>query len=83
MIELTAKDKEALALLYERPEFKVFKKWSELKRAECAERLLNVPMNEPGSSERVAMLQGQALSHSLALLELKKIHKDQTKKNEG
>jgi hypothetical protein len=33
-------------------------------------------MGQPGSSERVAMLQGQAEAHRLMLLEIKKIHKD-------
>ena len=79
MAELSSKDKEALALLYERPEFKSFVKWSELKRQKCAEELLKVPMGDPGSSERIAMLQGQAYAHEISLLELRKIHKEQTK----
>jgi hypothetical protein len=73
------KTKEALALLYERPEFKALEKWSEIKRLKCAEELLNVNMGVPGASERIAMLQGQAEAHRVMLLELKKIHKDVTK----
>lgn len=79
MAELPAKDKEALALLYERPEFKSLQKWNDTKRLVFSEQLLKVDMSAPGSSERVSFLQGQAYAHELMLLELKKIHKDQTK----
>lgn len=79
MAVLTSKDKEALALLYDKPEFKTLIKWSEIKRLRCAEELLNVNMGQEGSSERIAMLQGQAEAHRIMLLELKKIHKQMTK----
>ena len=80
MAELNAKDKEALALLYERPEFKSLVKWNELKRRAFLDQIVQVTMGQPGSSERVAMLQGQAYAHQLMLLELKKIHKEQAAK---
>lgn len=76
MTGLTSKDKEDLALLYERPEFRALKKWSDIKKLKCAEELLKVPMGTQGSSERIAMLQGQAYAHEIMFLELKKIHKD-------
>lgn len=79
MAGLTSQDKENLALLYERPEFKALQKWSELKRLQCAEAIFGVAMGTPGSSERIAMIQGQATAHEVMLLELKKIHKEQTK----
>lgn len=77
---IAPKIKEALALLYEYPEFKALEKWSEAKRLECAEQLIKIPMGQPGSSERVAMLQGQSYAHEVMLLELRKIHKEQTSK---
>ena len=79
MAEIPPKIKEALATLYDYPEFKALEKWSELKRIDCADQLIRVPMGTPGSSERVAMLQGQAEAHRVMLLELRKIHKDITK----
>lgn len=79
MAELPPKVKEALALLYERPEFKSLEKWNEIKRFGFANQILKVDMSTEGSSERVAFLQGQAYAHELMLLELKKIHKEQTK----
>lgn len=79
MVGLSAKHKEALALLYEYPEFKALEAWNRYKQAKCAEHIMNVDMGAPGATERVSMLQGQAKAHELMLLELKKIHKDQTK----
>ena len=76
MTELSSKDKKALALLYEYPEFKALIKWNELKIISAGQQIINVVMGQPGSSERVAMLQGQATAHRLMLLEIKKIHKD-------
>ena len=76
MAELSPKDKEALALLYERPEFKALVRWNAVKRTTFAEAILNVNMQEVGSEKRVAFLQGQAYAHQLMLLELKKIHKE-------
>lgn len=76
MAGLSSKDKQALALLYEYPEFKSLEKWNESKMAEIGNQIINVVMGVPGSSERVAMLQGQANAHRIMLLELKKIHKD-------
>lgn len=76
MTGLTPKVREALALLYEYPEFKALVKWNELKQAQCAKRILEVDMGESGASQRVAMLQGQSKAHEVMLLELKKIHKD-------
>lgn len=78
MAELSPKDKEALALLYERPEFKSLVRWNEVKRSNFATQILKVDMGSTGSSERVAFLQGQAYAHELMLLELKKIHKEKT-----
>lgn len=79
MTVLNPKDKEALALLYEYQEFKALVKWNEVKRQTFADQILKVDMGSVGSSERVAFLQGQAYAHELMLLELKKIHKEQTK----
>lgn len=79
MAELPSKDKEALATLYDYPEFKALQRWSEMKRLKCAEQILGVDMSSVGSSERIAMLQGQAHAHEIMLLELKKIHKQTTK----
>ena len=79
MTELAPKIKEALALLYEHPEFKALEKWSELKRLECAKQILKTDMSSNGASHKVAMLQGQAYAHNVMLLELRKIHKDITK----
>lgn len=74
-----AKIKQALALLYEYPEFKALEKWNELHRADCANQIIGVNMGLPGASERVSMIQGQAEAHRIMLLELKKIHKDMSK----
>lgn len=79
MAVLTQKDKEALALLYERPEFKALEKWNVVKRGKFTDQILKIDMGSSGSSERVAFLQGQAYAHELMLLELKKIHKNVTK----
>lgn len=79
MAELSSKDKQALALLYEYPEYKSFQKWSELKRLTMAAQILKVDMSTPGSAERIAFLQGQAYAHEFSLLELKNIHKVNTK----
>lgn len=79
MAGLSHKVKEDLARLYEYPEFKALEKWNENKRQSCADQTITVPMGQPGSSERIAMLQGQAEAHRLMLLELRKIHKDITK----
>jgi hypothetical protein len=76
MAGLSSKDKQALATLYEYPEFKSLIKWNELKVNTIGQQIINVVMGQPGSSERVAMLQGQAEAHHLMLLEIKKIHKD-------
>lgn len=84
MAELPSKIKEALALLYEYPEFKALEKWNAAKRQAFAEQILKVDMqHETGADKRVAFLQGQAYAHELMLLELKKIHKDVTTKNEN
>lgn len=79
MAELAQKTKEALALLYERSEFKALEKWSEIKRLEAAEMILNTDMSNNGADKKVALLQGQAYAHKVMLLELRKIHKDVTK----
>lgn len=79
MAELNSKDKVELALLYERPEFKSLAKWNAIKRQVFAEQLLKVDMGSAGSSERAAFLQGQAYAHEFMLMEIKKIHKQQTK----
>jgi hypothetical protein len=76
MTGLSSKDKQALATLYEYPEFKALIKWNENKVNSIGQQIINVVMGQPGSSERVAMLQGQAEAHRLMLLEIKKIHKD-------
>jgi hypothetical protein len=79
MAELSSKIKEQLALLYERPEFKALEAWNNLKQQACMEQMIGVVMGQLGSSERIAMLQGQAEAHRLMLLELRKIHKEITK----
>lgn len=79
MLKIPPKIKEQLALLYDRPEYKALEKWSEMHRLECTEQMTQVVMGQPGSSERIAMLQGQAEAHRIMLLELKKFHKEQTK----
>jgi hypothetical protein len=79
MTGLNSKDKQALATLYEYPEYKALIKWNETKINEIGSQIISVVMGQPGSSERVAMLQGQANAHRFMLLELKKIHKDNTK----
>ena len=76
MAGLSSKHKQNLALLYEYPEFKSLEAWNEAKTATIGEQLIAVDMSQPGSSERVAMLQGQANAHKVMLLELKKIHKE-------
>ena len=76
MAGLSSKDKLNLAILYEYTEFSSLRKWSEWKRAKCAEQILGVDMGSPGASERIAMIQGQAYAHEVMLLELKKIHKE-------
>lgn len=81
MSNLSPKIKEALALLYDYPEFKALEKWNELKRQHCAELMIGVNMGLPGASEKIAMLQGQAEAHRIMLLELKKIHKEQSKES--
>lgn len=79
MANIPPKIKADLALLYEYPEFKALEKWSDLKRVAVAEQMLKVNMGDPGASEQIAMLQGQAYAHSVMLLELRKIHKDNLK----
>ena len=79
MAGLTPKIKEALALLYEYPEFKALEAWNKYHAAKCMEQMVKVIMGQPGSSERIAMLQGQATAHSLMLEEIRKIHKEVTK----
>lgn len=79
MTELSSKDKQALALLYEFNEYKALVKWSELKRLTVAAQILKVDMSQPGSPERVSFLQGEAYAHEYMLKEVKKIHKDNTK----
>jgi len=78
MAELNSKVREALALLYEYPEFKALEIWNKTKRSSFADQILKVDMSSEGSSERVAFLQGQAYAHELMLLELRKIHKKQS-----
>jgi hypothetical protein len=77
MSGLSSKDKQALALLYEYPEFKALERWNEYHRQKCATQMIGVVMGQPGSSERIAMLQGQAEAHRVMLEELRKIHKEQ------
>lgn len=79
MAGISKQDKENLALLYERPEFKSLQKWNDSKRSTFADQVLKIDMSDKGSSQRVAFLQGQAYAHELMLLELRKIHKEQTK----
>jgi len=79
MTGLSDKDKQAFATLYEYTEIKDIVKWNELKRTQIGSQIIGVTMGQPGSSERVAMLQGQAEAHRFMLLEIKKIHKDNTK----
>lgn len=69
--------KADLALLYELPQFKSFVKYCRIKRLVAAERLLQINMKEPGSSEEIASLQGQAFVFQFLEADLRKIHKDQ------
>lgn len=78
MAELSPKAKEALALLYDYPEFKALEIWNQVKREALASQILKIDMSSRGSSERIAFLQGQACAHEFMLLELKKIHKEQS-----
>lgn len=77
---MTPKIKSDLAYLYELEEFKSFKKFCDMKRTKTAEQVLSVDMGAPGSSERVAMLQGQAFALEYLLLELKNLHKKEMQK---
>lgn len=81
MSGIAPKVKEDLARLYEYPEFKALEKWNESKRSGFAEAILKVNMQDSGSAKRIAFLQGQAYAHELMLLELRKIHKEQTKES--
>jgi len=83
MAGLTAKDKEALAYLYELPEFRSFRKWCGTKVATAANMILKVDMGQSGASERVSMLQGQSSALQAMLIELQKIHKKEMAKAEG
>lgn len=73
--ELNSKDKFNLAHFYETEDFKSFTRLCDNKRLFIAEQILKVSMGEPGSSERVALLQGQFAALDFLLLEIKKIHK--------
>lgn len=75
MSSMTPKIKSDLAYLYELPEFQSFKKLCELKRMKAIEQILGTDMSSPGSREKIAMIQGQALALQYILLEMKKIHK--------
>lgn len=78
MAELSPKIKEALALLYDYPEFKALEAWNEVKANKFLEQILKIDMSSHGADKRVAMLQGQVLSHRLMLEEIRKIHKEQS-----
>jgi len=79
MINLSPKIKEALALLYDYPEFKALEQWSEHKASELLEQILGIDMSSPGADKRVAMIQGQVMAHRFMLKEVKKIYKEHTK----
>lgn len=72
---LTAKDRQALAVLHDYPEYRALKKWSELKANQITNQLVNINMGVPGATEQVAMLQGQVLAHGNMLKEVDKIAK--------
>lgn len=75
MAGLTLKEKAALALMYELPEFKAFKRWCLVKRQKVAELIIQTDMSSPGAAEQIAMLQGQAYALEMILLEWQKYHK--------
>lgn len=77
---MTPKIKSDLAYLYELDEFKSFKKFCDIKRMKAAEKVLNIDMSSAGSSEKVAMLQGQTLALEYIFLEIKNIHKKEMEK---
>lgn len=79
MAELPPKIKEQLALLYDYPEFKALEAWNKHHMHKCMDQMVKVVMGQPGSSERISMLQGQAEAHSLMLKEIRKIHKEISK----
>jgi hypothetical protein len=72
---LTVKERQALAVLHDYPEWKVLEKWSNLKALQVTGQIVGVDMSEQGSDKRVAMLQGQILAHGNMLKEINKIAK--------
>lgn len=89
MTGLTLKDRAALSFLYERDEFKAFKKLCALKRQKVADMLIQQDMSSPGADKAVALLQGQAYTLEYLLKEMQQIHRrevdgavrEQTKKH--
>lgn len=81
MARLTPKDKLGLAYIYELDEFKSLTHLCDDKRMRAATEMLSIDMSQPGSSNRVSMLQGQIYAFEMLLLEIKKIHKDSQKNN--
>lgn len=79
MAELSSKIKEQLAILYDRPEFKALEAWNKHHAQKCMDQMVKVVMGQPGSSERISMLQGQAEAHNLMLKEIRKFHKETSK----
>jgi hypothetical protein len=77
---LLPKDRAALAYIYELDEFKSFKKLCLTKRAKIADQIIGCDMSQPGSSERISMLQGQAIALEFILLEIKNYHKQEMQK---
>lgn len=76
MADLSKKDKEALAYLYEIDQYNSFKKFLENERVNIATKLLLVDPNDVVS---VAKFQGAAAALKQLHLELKQIHKESSK----
>lgn len=75
MTGLTAKERSALAFLYELNEFKAFKKLCQVKRDKVAEMIISQDMSISGSDKIISFLQGQAYALEYISKELQSIHK--------
>ena len=74
--ELTPKDKDALAYIFDLPQYPVLKKYMENERFNIATKLL---LLDPNATAAIAHLQGQAAVLKLLHQRLREIHKTQDK----
>lgn len=74
--DLSPKEKEALAFIFDLPQYRIFKKYLENERFNIATKTLTL---DPQEMTEMARLQGQAQALKLLHQRLKQIHKEQVK----